>query len=149
MKTGDSMMKHRLFPVICMLALVAVGAPGALFASTADDASPAPKVSFQSDLMPILKRRCAACHITGDEPGKMALVPGKAYDFIVDVDAVDVAMKRIAPGDPDNSYLLHKLLGTHLDVGGNGVRMPFHQGPLPKKDLDNFRLWIEQGANNN
>lgn len=99
--------------------------------------------------MPTLKRRCAACHITGDEPGNMALIPGKAYGYLVDVDAVSLAMKRVLPGDPEQSYLMHKIRGTHLEVGGNGVRMPFHQGPLPQKVIDKFRLWIEQGALDN
>ena len=107
------------------------------------------EVSFEKDLMPTLKRRCGACHITGDEPGKMALVPGKAHDHLVNADAVEVAMKRVAPGEPDDSYLIHKIQGTHLEVGGNGVRMPFHQGPLPQKQIDQFRRWIEQGAKNN
>ena len=106
-------------------------------------------VSFTKTIMPVLKRRCAACHIMGTEPGKMALIPSKAYEFIVNVDSVEVAMKRIAPGEPEKSYLLHKLQGTHLDVGGMGSQMPLHQGPLPLKDLNNFRLWIEQGAQNN
>ena len=133
-------MKHRIYSLISSLTLLT---------SFTVNASGPEEVSFQKDLMPILKRRCAACHITGDEPGKMALVPGKAYGFIVDVDAVAVSMKRIAPGDPQNSYLLHKIQGTHLDVGGSGARMPFHQGPLPNKDISNFRAWIEQGAKNN
>lgn len=107
------------------------------------------EVSFEKDLMPILKYRCGACHITGSEPGKMALVPGKAYDFIVNVKADEVDMLRIAPGEPDKSYLLHKLQGTHLDVGGIGSRMPLHQGPLKQKHLDKFRQWIADGAKNN
>lgn len=106
-------------------------------------------VSFEKDLMPTLKRRCAACHITGNEPGKMALVPGKAYGYLVNVDSVENDLKRIKPGAPDESYLIHKLQGTHLDAGGSGVRMPFHQGPLPQKTIDLFRQWVTEGAQNN
>ncbi len=124
--------------LLAFLATTALADPGAVG-----------EVSFEKDLMPTLKRRCGACHITGDEPGKMALVPGKAYEYLVNADAEAVAMKRVAPGEPDNSYLIHKIQGTHLEVGGNGVRMPFHQGPLPQKQIDQFRRWIEQGAKNN
>lgn len=104
------------------------------------------KVSFEAEIMPILKRRCAACHITGEEPGKMALVPGKAYAALVEVDALDAAMKRVARGDPDASYVIHKIDGSHLEVGGSGVRMPMHQGPLPDAQIALIRRWISQGA---
>lgn len=104
-------------------------------------------VSYKDDLLPILKRRCGACHITGQEPGNMALIPGKAYESLVNQDSVELpTMKRVQPGDPDKSYLIHKLEGTHVEVGGTGSRMPFHQGPLPKKQLTQFRAWIESGA---
>lgn len=122
---------------------------GIALCSQAGGGSATASVSFDKDLMPTLKRRCAACHITGDEPGKMALVPGKAYDYLVNVDSVETDLKRVEPGEPDKSYLIHKLQGTHLDVGGNGVRMPFHQGPLPQKMIDKFRQWIAEGAQNN
>lgn len=139
------MLKHAKTLLKAISLGVVLSAPsGAAMAST--DA----EVSFKKDLVPLLKRRCAACHITGNEPGKMALVPKRAYEFIVDVDSVEVAgMKRVAPGDPEASYLFHKIAGTHLDVGGSGVRMPFHQGPLPEKDIEAFKLWIQQGAQNN
>ncbi len=111
---------------------------------------PASEVSFEKQLMPTIKRRCGACHITGDEPGKMALVPGKAYASWVGVAADELpTMMRIAPGDPDGSYVLHKLNGTHLDVGGSGVRMPMHQPPLPASFIASVTAWIEAGAPNN
>lgn len=110
----------------------------------------ADEVSYEADLLPILKRRCGACHITGQEPGNMALIPGKAYDALVGKDSVElVSMKRVQPGEPDNSYLIHKLQGTHVEIGGTGNRMPFHQGPLPKKHLEQFRAWIAAGAPRN
>lgn len=110
----------------------------------------ADEVLFEQDLMPTIKRRCGACHITGDEPGKMALVPGKAYASLVGQDSVELpTMKRVAPGEPEQSYLMHKLQGTHVEVGGNGARMPFHQGPLPASQIEQIRLWIAQGAPDN
>jgi len=109
----------------------------------------ADEISFEKDLMPTIKRRCGACHITGDEPGKMALIPGKAYASLVDQPSVEAPLKRVEPGAAERSYLVHKLQGTHLEVGGSGVRMPFHQGPLPAKQIQQVRDWIDQGARNN
>lgn len=137
-------------PLNCRILLSGLAlTASSLVCMAADDVPVDQAVSFESDLMPILKRRCAVCHITGNEPGEMALVPGKAYAYLVDVDSVETAMKRVAPGNPDRSYLVHKLQGTHLDVGGNGVRMPYHQSPLPEAQISSIRLWIEQGAKNN
>ena len=51
----------------------------------------------------------------------------------------------ITPGDPSASYLLHKLEGTHAEVGGAGVQMP----PGVSMDPDELELlvqWIEAGA---
>ncbi len=106
-------------------------------------------ISFEKDLMPTLKRRCAACHITGEEPGRMALVPGKAYGYLVGIAATELDMKRVEPFEPDKSYLIHKLQGTHLDAGGSGVRMPFHQPPLKAALVEKFRRWIAEGAADN
>lgn len=34
------------------------------------------------------------------------------------------AMKRIKAGAKADSYLFHKIAGTHLAAGGSGLRMP-------------------------
>jgi hypothetical protein len=53
-------------------------------------------------------------------------------------------MMRIAPGNPDASYLLQKISSTTpLD----GVRMPPDQ-PLPTNKIEAIRLWIAAGAQN-
>lgn len=123
--------------------LVAILATGG--AALADEA-----VSFKSDLLPVLKQRCAICHLTGSEAGNMALHPRAAHDTLVDVTSAQVAdMQRVAPGDPAGSYLLHKLEGTHLEVGGTGTRMPFNEPPLGTGTIGLFRAWIKAGAPDN
>ena len=53
------------------------------------------------------------------------------------------SLARVAAGDPDNSYLLHKL-ETRTDI--IGVRMP-QRGPyLSDGQLAIIRRWIELGA---
>ena len=107
-------------------------------------------VSFKTDLVPLLKKRCAVCHLTGGEAGNMALHPRAAYGSLVDVASVQAEnMLRVAPGDPDTSYLLHKLEDTHLDAGGTGARMPFNEPPLDPEAVQLFRAWIEAGAPEN
>ena len=56
---------------------------------------------------------------------------------------------RVAPGEPDRSFLLIKLVGPG---GPNwdqafGSQMPLIGGPLTGPEIDLVRRWIEQGAN--
>ena len=107
-------------------------------------------VSFESDLLPVLKARCAVCHMTGKELGGMALTPDKAWADLVSRDALGVVgFQRVAAGDPESSYLMHKLRGSHRSVGGSGTRMPMHQPALPKSVQEQFANWVLAGAPDN
>lgn len=79
----------------------------------------------------------------------MKLYPSAAYASIVNRPSVESPLLRVKPGDPAASYLLHKLEGTHLDVGGIGVRMPFGLAQLPVETRTLIRRWIEEGAKDN
>ncbi len=121
-----------------------------LIASGLNAAALADEVSFQKDIVPVLKTRCATCHLTGQEAGNMALHPRAAYANLVEVPSIEAAdMLRVKPGEPNQSYLLRKLEGTHLDAGGSGVQMPLGQAPLDAAMLAKFRAWIEAGAADN
>lgn len=106
-------------------------------------------VSFSKDIVPLLKTRCVACHLTGQEPGNMKLAPKAAYATLVGVPSAETKLKRVEPGKPDESYLVRKLDGTHVAAGGTGERMPMGAEPLPPEQIAKVRAWIEQGAANN
>lgn len=106
-------------------------------------------VSFSQQIGPVLRTQCATCHMTGSEPGGMKLYPSAAHQSLVAVASVESPLQRVAPGEPDKSYLLHKLQGTHLNVGGQGVQMPFGQPPLSEATREVIRQWIVQGALDN
>jgi hypothetical protein len=53
---------------------------------------------------------------------------------------------RVRPGNPDASYLLHKVEGR---VGITGLRMPFVPPYLSQGQLLILRRWIETGAPRN
>lgn len=107
------------------------------------------QVSFRRDVVPLLKARCAGCHLTGEEPGNMQLHPQAAFRTLVNVPSMGSPLLRVTPGAPDQSYLVRKLEGTHLDVGGRGARMPLDTGPLDPKDIALIRDWIRAGAPDN
>lgn len=106
-------------------------------------------VSFKKTVLPLFQRQCVACHMTGDEQGGLGLMPKIAYASLVGKAALQGGMPRVTPGDPERSYLLHKLRGTHLDQGGSGGRMPLGLEPLSPEDIGKLQAWIKAGAPNN
>jgi hypothetical protein len=69
-----------------------------------------------------------------------------SFAALVNVTSLQVgSLNRVTPGDPDNSYLVHKLEGTQ-SVGG---RMPLGGPFLNQAQLDMLRQWIADGALNN
>lgn len=109
-----------------------------------------PTYTHSDDIQPIWEANCNGCHIGGTSGG-LEISSGSGidgYDNIVNVASDDVpGMDLIEPGDPTNSYLFHKLEGTHLTVGGAGVQMPVGGPPyLDKATLAIIHTWIDEGA---
>ncbi len=116
-------------------------------ASTGDGSSGGPPLEpgYAADIEPMFVERCQGnCHLVN---WTLVLSMGQGYDFLVSFEAEQVpTMNRVEPGDPEASYLIHKLAGTHLDVGGEGERMP-RNGPLLSADeLAAVESWIADGA---
>jgi len=49
----------------------------------------------------------------------------------------------VAPGDPDNSYLVQKVEGT----AAVGSQMPLGGPALSQSQINDIRQWIQDGAN--
>jgi hypothetical protein len=103
-------------------------------------------VDYQSDIQPIFDDRCVAnCHAPGGSNKTLLLGPDDSYASIVGVQSVQSALNIVEPGDPDKSYLWHKLNGSQSDVGGSGLSMPFGV-MLDGASLQLFETWITDGA---
>lgn len=87
---------------------------------------------------------CTECHAGNVPSGNLGLDDVQtSYDNLVDVDSGEVpSLKRVSPGDPDNSYLIHKLEGTQE----SGAQMPKGREPLDQETIDVLRQWITDGA---
>lgn len=103
------------------------------------------KVNFSNDVQPIFDSYCVVCHQTGDSEGQLNLEEGISYRELVSHASAQDKLLRIAPGKPEESYLIHKMEGTHTQVGGSGELMP-DSGPLDKDLIDTIRKWILEGA---
>jgi hypothetical protein len=156
-------------------------APEACTPHVPNDTLPA-NVSFRMDIMPVFFQSCALyryCHNHDGSQGELYLGPN-SFDpeyppgettfaevraGLVDAPAVRaVAMMRVAPGFPEQSFLMHKvdtdqncsdilctnplngIMGTDLC----GDKMPPNKTPrLDMASADRIRAWILDGAPDN
>ena len=128
-----------------------------MITATAGDASEqatiavTPEATFAADVQPIFTANCAlsGCHLPPDPQQGMDLSAGEAYANTVNVPSMESSLDRIEPGDPEASYLVHKIRGTQSSVGGSGVQMPATGTPLPTATINVIRSWVRAGAQNN
>jgi hypothetical protein len=134
-------------------------------------------VSFAADIQPIFNGTCAAggssCHgdpgLNEEKTGQVFLGrtdggvdSAQVLDVIVGkMSPEDAQMKIVSAGDPDASYLMHKLdddqclfastcNATKNPVFANcGSGMPMLIGILDEASRDKIRRWIAQGAQGN
>lgn len=92
----------------------------------------------------IFDNHCIGCHSGATPPQGQNLSEAVAYLNIVNVaSAQQPSLKRIAPGDTTNSYLIRKVQGT---PGITGLRMPRNNPPLSTAQIDSIRSWVFNGA---
>jgi uncharacterized protein (TIGR03118 family) len=112
-------------------------------------APPPPSVTLAQLQTSIFTPRCSGCH-TGNGtslPGSMNLTTAAAtFASLVGVASIEnPQLKRVAPNDPANSYIIHKLTGTDI---GTTARMPFGGPFLDQATIDQVSSWISAGAQN-
>ena len=105
----------------------------------------------------IFTPKCALCHVTGGTGSATANLfldsAQTSFDNLVNVPSTEApSLKRVEPGNPDASYLIHKLEGTAAPEGGRCCpdRMPASGPPfLSDQEVKKVRDWISDGAKNN
>lgn len=86
---------------------------------------------------------CTVCHAGAGAPQGLRLDAANSYGLLVGVASTEVgSILRVAPGNPDNSYLIQKLEG-HASVG---ARMPLGGPYLDSATIAVIRQWITDGA---
>jgi hypothetical protein len=89
---------------------------------------------------------CSKCHIGASAPQGLQLDAGHSFNLLVGVPSVEQPnLLRVKAGDPDNSYIVHKIEGLPGITGG---QMPLGETPLPQTTIDAIRQWITNGAPN-
>lgn len=111
---------------------------------TGDDTEDA--LSF-AEIWPIIEQNCG-CHDSANHPSGLTMPDeDTAYANLVGVTSSQAApLALVEPASAADSYLWHKVNGTHLEVGGSQDRMPKNQAALPALQVDRIAQWIDDGA---
>lgn len=106
---------------------------------------PEPGVTLAQLQANIFTPRCSGCHSGGGAPHGLRLDSEEnSYAFLVSRPAEGVPeLMRVNPGQPEQSYIVHKLEGTASIVGG---RMPLGGPFLSQEQINQLRDWIANGA---
>ena len=97
--------------------------------------------THDTDIQPIWTASCASCH-----PNAGLDFTASAYGNLVGIPSTEASgLNRVEECSTDQSYLWHKLQGTHQSVGGSGSQMPMGS-TLTSGEMDMIRTWIEEGA---
>jgi hypothetical protein len=140
------------------ISILAIASATLLFNGCIEEKPEQTESSFQHIQATILNNSCAlsGCHASSQDVSfaqhGLILKEGEAYANLVSADphnhqAHEDGLKRITPGDPEKSLLIHKL---HCDTDHHshdyGSVMPLGLDPLSHGQIEYITKWIEQGA---
>ena len=95
---------------------------------TVHPADPPPEISYQDLFTNIFSPRCLACHSDSNSQG--------GYSMSTHAGSV----QKVTPGNPGVSTLYTEVLNGDMPQGSD---------PLSAEEIEQIRLWIEQGARDN
>lgn len=93
-------------------------------------------VDFNTEVKPILNKRCISCHGGVKKSGGFSLMTREEA-----LQATDSGQPAIIPGDPHGSAFIQRLLSEDPEE-----RMPYEADPLPEEEIAILRRWVRQGA---
>lgn len=120
---------------------------------TGDTGTPPADYTLASVQDEVFTPYCVYCHAADADVGEeyayaadYPLTEGDSYDTLVNQTALWslTGMKRVTPGDPENSFLWRKIWGPIDD--NEGRMMPYDSPQLPPEKLMLVYGWISTGA---
>ncbi len=98
---------------------------------------PDEKTDFNTQVKPILNKRCVACHGGVKKAGDIS--------FLFASEALNTKGKSgktaIIPGDAENSEFYKRMISHDAEE-----RMPKNEEPMPEGEIEILKKWINQGA---
>lgn len=141
----------RSLVILALVLALLLGGCGTVKSPTEPSSPPGnvPALTFTQIQTQIFTPVCAkaGCHAAGSSPSGLVLEAGQSYGNLVGRPAAEnSSLARVAPGDPDHSYMILKLRG---DPSITGERMPLGGPYLTSDQIAGIAAWIRAGAPNN
>ena len=139
--------KNTYLPLLLIISLILISCADSITESTPsiDEVNNDNNVSptFSDIQNNIFNQSCAfsGCHVSGAVNPNLS---GNSHSNIVNKQS-STGIFLIKPNDPENSYLLQKIIGSD---GIQGSRMPLNSSPLSQDKIDALIEWINNGAPN-
>ena len=101
------------------------------------------RVSFTDIQETIFEPHCVLCHNNTTASSDLSLEGTDSFKNLVRVASVENPnLNRVEPGEPESSWLMHKVEGT----ANVGARMPNGLPPLTDELIEKLRDWIASGT---
>jgi Protein of unknown function (DUF1553)/Protein of unknown function (DUF1549)/Planctomycete cytochrome C len=97
---------------------------------------PREKIDFNSQVKPILNKKCITCHGGVKREANFSLLFRQEA-----LEVAESGKKAIVPGDADHSELVRRITESDPEE-----RMPYKEEPLSKQEIKILTQWIEEGA---
>ncbi|MEK6606496.1 MAG: hypothetical protein AABZ30_02440 [Myxococcota bacterium] len=113
-----------------------------------DPADGGAETRLPADIQAVFDDRCVDCHGAKDPKGDVDLRAAFAYANLVCRRAYELDPPRnlVELDYATRSYLLNKLEGTHVDLGGHGYPMPMGEAAIEPDAIGRIAAWINAGA---
>jgi mono/diheme cytochrome c family protein len=137
-----------LVRAVCGMAMMAaLGCGGSSDSPTAPSpTTPTLTATFSSIQSRVFATRCYSCHGSTRREQNLDLQNNGHANLVSRASTQQATLLLVAPGNPDQSYLVHKIEGRTTIAG---LRMPQLQTALTADEIAVIRQWIQGGALNN
>ncbi len=122
---------------VCVLSAIATSLATALLSGCGQH-----EVSYQKEVLPILKANCFECHT----PGGIGYEKSK-----LDMSTYDTLMKgtQFGPVVKPNDSLTSVLVMLIENRADSSIHMPYQRNLMSQPNIDTIKTWVAQGAKNN
>lgn len=119
----------------------------ARFAPACNNAPISSFAAIQNEVFDGMGCASGGCHGTAELAG-LRLSSGQSYAEIVNINSTQTSLKRVLPGNANNSYLYRKVVAKTNPGSFNisGSPMPIGGGALSQNQLAALAFWIDAGA---
>lgn len=118
-------------PLVALLILVGIAA--------CDKEAPFRKVTYASDVAPIVQQHCLECHVAGQDGAEKSGYLMDSYEAVMK----GTRFGPVIVPESSESSSLYLLVAGKADPS---IQMPHGKASLSTEQITTIRLWIDKGA---